>query len=110
MSGVRREVVEAAFAGFHEILEAHGANRLEALLTAFCVFRDLESGLDQLWGAAAIGAAINQTPSQTHRLLAKGFIKCARRIGRRWVADSDELDAEFSTERPKLGPDMGHAA
>jgi hypothetical protein len=55
--------------------------------------------MPKLWGAAAIGAAINQTPSQTHRLLATGRIKCARRIGRRWMADSDELDIEFSATR-----------
>jgi hypothetical protein len=65
--------------------------------------------MPKLWGAAAIGAAIDRSPSQTHRLLITGKIKCARRVGRRWMADSDELDLEF-TATPRLSDDAAHAA
>jgi hypothetical protein len=38
-------VVEAAFAAFDEILEAHGATQFEALIVSFCFFRALEGAL-----------------------------------------------------------------
>lgn len=50
----------------------------------------------KLWGAEAIGAAINRNPKQTYHLLSKGLIRSAKRIGERWVADEDDLQREFS--------------
>ena len=59
----------------------------------------------KLWGAAAIGAAINRNPKQTYHLLNKGLIRSARRIGERWVVDEDELQREFSAPaQPTLHP------
>jgi hypothetical protein len=49
-----------------------------------------------LWGAEAIGAAINRSPKQTYYLLNKGLIRSAQRIGTQWVADEDDLQREFS--------------
>jgi hypothetical protein len=50
----------------------------------------------KLWGAEAIGAAIDRSPKQTYYLLNKGLIRSARRIGTQWVADEDDLRREFS--------------
>jgi hypothetical protein len=49
-----------------------------------------------LWGAEAIGAAINRSPKQTYYLLRKNLIRSARRIGTQWVADKADLQREFS--------------
>jgi hypothetical protein len=51
---------------------------------------------EKLWGAEAIGAAINRKPKQTYYLLRKGLIRSARRVGEQWVADHDDLQREFS--------------
>jgi hypothetical protein len=50
----------------------------------------------KIWGAEAIGAAINRNPKQTYYLLNKGLIRSAQRIGTQWVADEDDLQREFS--------------
>jgi hypothetical protein len=51
---------------------------------------------EKLWGAAAIGAAIDRKPKQTYYLLNKGLIRSARRVGEQWVVDKDDLQREFS--------------
>jgi hypothetical protein len=53
----------------------------------------------KLWGAEAIGAAINRSPKQTYHLLKKGLIRSALRVGERWVADKDDLHREFSAQQ-----------
>ena len=52
--------------------------------------------LKMVWGAEAIGAVINRDLRQTYYLLEKGLIRSAKRIGKRWVADEDDLRREFS--------------
>jgi hypothetical protein len=54
---------------------------------------------EKLWGAEAIGAAINRNPKQTYHLVKKGLIRSARRVGERWVVDKDDLQREFSVDR-----------
>jgi hypothetical protein len=56
---------------------------------------------EKLWGAEAIGAAINRNPKQTYHLLSKGLIRSAKRIGKRWVVDKDDLQREFSAAGAK---------
>jgi len=51
---------------------------------------------EKLWGAEAIGAAINRNPKQTYYLSRKGLIRSARRVGEQWVVDKDDLQREFS--------------
>jgi hypothetical protein len=63
----------------------------------------------KLWGAKAIGAAIDRTPKQTFYLLNKGLIRSARRVGEQWVADHDDLQREFSA-RELLDQQGGRAA
>ncbi len=43
-----------------------------------------------LWGARAIGAAIGQTERAAFHMLEAGRLP-ARQVGRRWVADRDNL-------------------
>ena len=50
-----------------------------------------------LWGAAAIGSAINRTEKQTFYLLSRGLIRSAKRVGKTWCADADELQRELRT-------------
>jgi len=52
---------------------------------------------EKLWGAEAIGAAINRNPKQTYHLLNKGLIRSARRVGERWVVDKDFLHSDLRT-------------
>jgi hypothetical protein len=52
--------------------------------------------LDLAWGAKGIGKEINRSPSQTAYLLAIGAMRCARRVGKQWVADRQALLREFS--------------
>jgi hypothetical protein len=56
---------------------------------------------EKLWGAEAIGAAINRNPKQTYHLLSKGLIRSAKRVGKRWVVDKDDLQREFSAAGAK---------
>jgi hypothetical protein len=56
----------------------------------------MEEKLDLVWGAKAIGEEIGTTEPQTHYLLGAGLIRCARHIGKRWVADRQNLRREFS--------------
>jgi len=49
----------------------------------------------KLWGAEAIGAAIDRSPKQAYYLLRKGLIRSARRIGTQWLADEGDLQREF---------------
>jgi len=50
------------------------------------------------WGAVRISRVINQSPRQTHHLLAKNLIKCAKKIGGRYVAHIPTLRREFGGE------------
>ena len=50
---------------------------------------------DLLWGAAAIGEAINRTPRQAHYLLDNGEIQCAQKKGGRWVCSRAALLREL---------------
>jgi hypothetical protein len=46
---------------------------------------------DIVWGAAAIGKIIGQSPSQTYHRLINGHIQSARKKGKRWCASRLEL-------------------
>jgi hypothetical protein len=50
---------------------------------------------DLLWGAAAIGEAINRTPRQAHYLLSSGELKSAKKLNGRWVASRASLLREL---------------
>jgi hypothetical protein len=54
----------------------------------------------KIWGAKSIGAEINRDYQQTFYLLERGLIRCAKKVGRQWVADEDELQREFGAELP----------
>ncbi len=47
------------------------------------------------WGSAEIGEVIGRTPRQTHHLLSRGQILCAKKKGGRWVANRAALRREF---------------
>jgi hypothetical protein len=49
----------------------------------------------QYWGATEISRVIRRTPRQTHHLLQRGYIKCAKKVGGRWTANHDALLREF---------------
>jgi hypothetical protein len=51
-----------------------------------------------LWGAKAIGAAINQTKRQTDYLLQNKLIRCAGQKGNKWFAPRKALRREFGLE------------
>jgi hypothetical protein len=57
----------------------------------------IESESDIVWGAKYIGAIINRTTRQTHHLLTNAQIKCARKVGGRWVASRSALRREFGS-------------
>ena len=50
---------------------------------------------DFVWGAEEIGVIIGRNPCQSHHLLINGQIKCARKVGGRWVASRSALLREF---------------
>jgi hypothetical protein len=55
--------------------------------------------LDLLWTAKEIGEEINRSPAQTHYMLERGLIRCARQVGERWVVSRQDLRREFSGGR-----------
>jgi hypothetical protein len=55
-----------------------------------------DNALDLVWGAKEIGREINRTAPQTHYMLERGLIRCARKVGDRWVCDRPDLRREFS--------------
>ncbi len=50
---------------------------------------------DFIWGADEIGAVIGRNGRQVHHLLSHGEIKCARKVGGRWVVNRSALLREF---------------
>ena len=56
---------------------------------------NIEIGYDFVWNAAEIGAVIGRNARRTHHLLTRGEIKCARKVGGRWVASRSALLREF---------------
>jgi hypothetical protein len=50
---------------------------------------------DFVWGAPAIAAVIGRSPRQTFHILSGGQIKCARKVGGRWVVSRAALLREF---------------
>jgi hypothetical protein len=52
-----------------------------------------------LWGAKAIGKAINKKPRQAHYLLKRGLIRAARQVGSQWCADEPGLLEQFCPQR-----------
>jgi hypothetical protein len=52
--------------------------------------------LNLAWGAKAIGEEIGLTEPQAHYALKAGLIRCARHVGKKWVADRQDLRREFS--------------
>jgi hypothetical protein len=50
---------------------------------------------DFLWGAEEIAAIIGRSPRQTFNLLIRGQIRCARKVGGRWVASRSALLREL---------------
>lgn len=55
-----------------------------------------EKPLRVVWGGGGIGKVIGLSEQQTHYLLAAGLVRCARKVGKRWVADEEALRQEFS--------------
>jgi hypothetical protein len=55
-----------------------------------------EKSLDLVWTAKWIGKELGTTEAQTHYLLEKGLIRCAYKVGERWVCDRRDLRREFS--------------
>jgi hypothetical protein len=55
--------------------------------------------LPLLWGAEAIGAHLNIGKRKVELLLPKGVIKSAYKVGHFWVANANDLDAEFTVNR-----------
>ena len=53
--------------------------------------------LDVRWGADAIGEAIGKSARQTFHLLQSGAIP-ARKVGKQWCADLNDLRAFFRRE------------
>jgi hypothetical protein len=53
--------------------------------------------LDIVWGARAIGEAINRSQRQTHYLLEQGLIRSARKVGSTWTATRSGLLEEFGS-------------
>jgi hypothetical protein len=51
--------------------------------------------LDIVWGARAIGEAINRSQRQTHYLLEQGLIRSAQKVGSTWTATRSGLREEF---------------
>jgi hypothetical protein len=47
------------------------------------------------WGCEAIGRVIGRSARQTHHLLEKNQIQCARKVGGRWMAGRAALLREF---------------
>ena len=64
----------------------------------------MDKKLDLTWGAKAIGEEIGLTEPQAHYALKAGLIRCARHVGKKWVADRRELRMEFSGGSPTVGP------
>jgi hypothetical protein len=60
-----------------------------------------EQSLRLVWGGKNIGRVIGLDEPQTHYLLAAGLIRCARKVGKRWVADAGDLQREFSGGPPE---------
>ena len=55
--------------------------------------------MEQKLKAKAIGEEIGLTQPQTHYALKAGLIRCARHVGKKWVADREDLRREFSGGR-----------
>ena len=56
----------------------------------------MDKKLDLAWGAKAIGEEIGLTEPQAHYALKAGLIRCARHVGKKWVANKQDLRREFS--------------
>jgi hypothetical protein len=56
----------------------------------------MDKRLDLAWGAKAIGEEIGLTEPQAHYALKAGLIRSARHVGKKWVADRQDLRREFS--------------
>jgi hypothetical protein len=53
---------------------------------------------ERLWGARAIGEAIDLTPGAAQNLLGRGLIRGARRVGLKWTITRAELRQTFKPE------------
>ena len=58
------------------------------------------SEIEMLWGAVAIGAALNLTPRQAFLQLEAGRIPGARKFGRKWGASGLVLRRVLTGEPP----------
>jgi hypothetical protein len=66
-----------------------------------CIFIAVSTSITGiLWGAKAIGAAINKNAHHTSYLLRTGAIECAVKKGALWCADAEALRKEFKCEAP----------
>jgi hypothetical protein len=54
-----------------------------------------EKACDFRWGADQIGQVIGRTSRQAFHLLSRGEIKCAKKVGGRWVASRAALLREL---------------
>jgi hypothetical protein len=52
-------------------------------------------GCDFLWGADQIGQVIGRNGRQAFHLLSRGEIKCAKKVGGRWVCSRAALLREL---------------
>jgi len=65
---------------------------------------DAGTDLDKpIWGAAAIGRAINRTTRQAFRLLETGEVP-ARKIGGRWATTPRQLRETFGGKAAAISP------
>ena len=56
---------------------------------------DIKDELDLIWGAAAIGRALNLTKRQAFHMLEKGEIAGARKICSKWCVSRHKLREVF---------------
>jgi hypothetical protein len=54
-----------------------------------------EKACDFLWGADQIGQVIGRNSRQAFHLLSRGEIKCAKKVGGRWVCSRADLLREL---------------
>jgi hypothetical protein len=59
---------------------------------------DSNSAPQFLWGVRAISKAIGRSERATFHLLERRQLKCAHKVGHRWVVDRDSLAAELRGE------------
>ena len=63
---------------------------------------NLGDDVQMIWGAVAIGAALNLNPRQAFLQLEAGWIPGARKFGRKWGASGAVLRRVLTGEAPPI--------